>query len=125
MQLRELRLNIKPGVSIQLVSRAPFAGPLRVKVANGSFNREEGYLYFLDSHGDVSRAKRAVGGQKRKKTKADKKPVVKKAAPKKAAPAKKPAAPAAPAKKPAAPAAPAKKPAAPAAPAKKPAAKRK
>ena len=41
------------------------------KVANGSFNREEGYLYFLDSHGDVSRAKRAVGGQKRKKTKAD------------------------------------------------------
>ncbi len=33
-------LNIKPGVSIQLVSRAPFAGPLRVKVANGSFHDE-------------------------------------------------------------------------------------
>jgi DtxR family Mn-dependent transcriptional regulator len=33
-------LNIKPGVPIQLVSRAPFAGPLRVKVANGSFHDE-------------------------------------------------------------------------------------
>ena len=37
-----------------------------------SFKREEGYLYFLDSNGDVSRAKRAVGGQKRKKTAAKK-----------------------------------------------------
>jgi len=42
------------------------------------------YIYFLDKDGDVARAKRAVGGQKRKKTKGS-------AAPKRAA-AKKPAA---------------------------------
>lgn len=55
------------------------------KVSNGHFNREEGYLYFLDAAGDVSRAKRAVGGQKRKKTAAPKKAAPKKAAPKKVA----------------------------------------
>jgi DtxR family Mn-dependent transcriptional regulator len=33
-------LNIKPGAPIQLVSRAPFSGPLRLKVANGSFHDE-------------------------------------------------------------------------------------
>src|SRR5438552_14384734 len=55
----------------------PSAAGKAEKVAAGNFLRAEGYLYFLDSNGDVSRAKRAVGGQKRKKTK--------KAAPKKAA----------------------------------------
>ena len=60
------------------------------KVSVLGIRREEGYLYFLDANGDISRAKRAVGGQKRKKTKVEpKKPVAKKAAPavKKAAPA--------------------------------------
>ncbi len=33
-------LNIKPGTAIRLVSRAPFSGPLRVRVANGSFHDE-------------------------------------------------------------------------------------
>ncbi|MCS6849099.1 MAG: metal-dependent transcriptional regulator [Anaerolineae bacterium] len=33
-------LNIKPGMPIQLVSRAPFSGPLRVRVANGNFHDE-------------------------------------------------------------------------------------
>jgi len=33
-------LNIKPGAQIQLVARAPFHGPLRLKVANGSFHDE-------------------------------------------------------------------------------------
>lgn len=33
-------LNIKPGAPVQLVARAPFAGPLRLKVANGSFHDE-------------------------------------------------------------------------------------
>jgi Fe2+ transport system protein FeoA len=33
-------LNIKPGAPIQLLSRAPFSGPLRLKVANGSFHDE-------------------------------------------------------------------------------------
>ena len=49
----------------------------------GNFARAEGYLYFLDSAGDVSRAKRAVGGQKRK-AKAGKKGAGKKKAAKKA-----------------------------------------
>ena len=65
------------------------------KVADGGFEMDNNYIYFVDKDGDVSRAKRAVGGQKRKK--AAKKPakkktakkVVKKVAKKKAA--KKPA----------------------------------
>ena len=55
------------------------------KVADGGFEMDNNYIYFVDKDGDVSRAQRAVGGQKRKK--AAKKPV-KKAAKK---PAKKPA----------------------------------
>jgi len=54
------------------------------KVAGANFSREEGYLYFLDQAGDIARAKRAVGGQKRKKKavakKTAKKPVAKKGA---------------------------------------------
>jgi hypothetical protein len=70
------------------------------KVIDAGVTQDFNYIYFLDKDGDVARAKRAVGGQKRKKTKAAapkraaaKKPA-KKAAPKKAAkkaPAKKPA----------------------------------
>jgi hypothetical protein len=67
------------------------------KVAEGGFEMDYNYIYFVDKDGDVSRAKRAVGGQKRKKAaaKVAKKPakkraVVKKPAKKKAA-AKKPA----------------------------------
>jgi hypothetical protein len=62
------------------------------KVADGGFEMDNNYIYFVDKDGDVSRAKRAVGGQKRKKTAAKRKPagkkkkVVKKA---KKAPAKK------------------------------------
>ena len=33
-------LNIKPGSPIQLLARAPFGGPLRLKIANGSFHDE-------------------------------------------------------------------------------------
>jgi hypothetical protein len=77
----------------------PSAAGKAEKVAGGNFQRQEGYLYFLDSAGDVSRAKRAVGGQKRKKAaksaaKPAKKAAAKKAPAKKAAakkPAKKPA----------------------------------
>src|SRR5687767_3359265 len=58
------------------------------KVYSGNFKREDGYLYFITKEGNVARAKRAVGGQKRKKTKAAKKPTAKKTAAKKA-PAKK------------------------------------
>jgi hypothetical protein len=64
------------------------------KVADAGVSQDTSYIYFLDKDGDVARAKRAIGGQKRKKTaakaakKAAKKPA-KKAAAKK--PAKKPA----------------------------------
>src|SRR4029077_15461671 len=52
------------------------------KVADGGVEMDTNYIYFVDRDGDIARAKRAVGGQKRKKTKA-------RARPKKAA--KKPA----------------------------------
>jgi hypothetical protein len=56
------------------------------KVVDAGVTQDFNYIYFLDKDGDVARAKRAVGGQKRKKA-------AKKAAPKKAAKkaAKKPA----------------------------------
>src|SRR5579884_2132298 len=37
------------------------------KVADGGFEIDTNYIYFVDRDGDVARAKRAVGGQKRKK----------------------------------------------------------
>ena len=43
------------------------------KVVDGNFQMDTDFIYFVDKDGDVSRAKRAVGGQKRKKTKAAKK----------------------------------------------------
>src|SRR5215467_2505596 len=49
------------------------------KVADGGFEVDTNYIYFVDRDGDVARAKRAVGGQKRKK----------KAAKRRAAPRKK------------------------------------
>src|SRR6478609_11190096 len=59
------------------------------KVADGGFEMDTNYIYFVDRDGDVSRAKRAVGGQKRKKAagKAGKsvKAKARKAPPKKAA----------------------------------------
>jgi hypothetical protein len=69
------------------------------KVADGGFEMDYNYIYFVDKDGDVSRAKRAVGGQKRKKAaaKVARKPAKKKAAAKK--PAKKKAAAKKPAKK--------------------------
>ncbi len=36
-------------------------------VVDGGFEMDTNYIYFVDRDGDVSRAKRAVGGQKRKK----------------------------------------------------------
>jgi DNA-binding protein HU-beta len=72
------------------------------KVVDAGVSQDNNYIYFLDKDGDVARAKRAVGGQKRKKTaakaakKASKRPA-KKAAPKK--PAKKAPAKKKPAKK--------------------------
>ncbi len=62
------------------------------KVADGGFEMDNNYIYFVDKDGDVSRAKRAIGGQKRKKAvkKAKKKKPVKKAKKKPVKKAKKP-----------------------------------
>lgn len=66
------------------------------KVADAGVSQDTSYIYFLDKDGDVARAKRAIGGQKRKKSgakaakKAAKKPA-KKAAAKKPAMKKAPA----------------------------------
>lgn len=43
------------------------------KVVDAGISMEDGYMYFVDKDGDVARAKRAVGGQKRKGAKAAKK----------------------------------------------------
>ncbi|HJZ85666.1 MAG TPA: hypothetical protein VKN99_10875 [Polyangia bacterium] len=43
------------------------------KVHQGSFSMDTSYIYFLDKDGDVSRARRAIGGQKRKAKSAAKK----------------------------------------------------
>ena len=37
-------------------------------VKEGDFQMDTNYIYFVDRDGDVARARRAVGGQKRKKT---------------------------------------------------------
>ena len=37
------------------------------KVAKVGITKETGFLYFVDKDGDISRAKMARGGQKRKK----------------------------------------------------------
>src|SRR5207248_6537396 len=63
------------------------------KVADGGFSMDTAFIYFLDKDGDVSRAKRAIGGQKRKAKsaakKATRKPSKAKAKERKAAPKKK------------------------------------
>src|SRR3954464_4675392 len=72
------------------------------KVADGGFQMDTNYIYFVDRDGDVARAKRAVGGQKRKKAgragAKRRKPAPKRKAAKKSA-KKKPASRRAPAKK--------------------------
>lgn len=61
------------------------------KVVDGNFEMDTDFIYFVDRDGDVSRAKRAVGGQKRKKKPAAKAKAKKAAAKKVAKKAAKPA----------------------------------
>ena len=49
------------------------------RVADGGVEMDTNYIYFVDRDGDIARAKRAIGGQKRKK-KAGAKKAKKKAA---------------------------------------------
>jgi hypothetical protein len=60
------------------------------KVADGGVQMDTNYIYFVDRDGDIARAKRAIGGQKRKKTAraAKRRGTPKKAAAKKASKAK-------------------------------------
>jgi hypothetical protein len=69
------------------------------KVADGGFEMDTNYIYFVDRDGDVARAKRAVGGQKRKKTARARKAPRRKAPARKAAKSKGKAKKAAPKKK--------------------------
>ena len=59
------------------------------KVKKVGLKKESGYLYFVDKDGDISRAKMARGGRKKKKKVAKKKVVKRKVAKKKAKKAKK------------------------------------
>ena len=43
------------------------------KVAKVGIKKQKGYLYFVDKKGDISRAKMARGGKKKKKKKVRKK----------------------------------------------------
>jgi hypothetical protein len=61
------------------------------KVADGGFEVDTNYIYFVDRDGDVARAKRAVGGQKRKKKAAKRRAAPRKKAAAKKAAKKKPA----------------------------------
>ena len=81
---------IKQGAVYQVPRKQPGAAKGKAeRVVDAGIEMDGAYIYFLDKDGDVSRAKRAVGGKKRKKA-AKKKPAKKKAAKKKAA-KKKPA----------------------------------
>ena len=83
---------IKQGAVYQVPRKQPGAPKGKSKkVVDAGIEMDSAYIYFLDKDGDVSRAKRAVGGQKRKKKAAKKKVAKKKPAKKKKVAKKKPA----------------------------------
>jgi len=90
---KDFMLYVKDGDVWQVRRKQPGLPKGRPEmVAEGGFQMDNNYIYFVDKDGDVSRAKRAVGGQKRKKAakkKAAKKPAKKKKAAKKPAKKKK------------------------------------
>ena len=84
----DFMLYVKDGNVWQVRRKQPGVPKGRPEMlAEGGFAMDNNYIYFVDKDGDVSRADRAVGGQKRKKTakkklrkpvkKATKKPVKK------------------------------------------------
>jgi hypothetical protein len=88
---KDFMLYVKDGAVWRVRRKQPgVAKGKPEKLADGGIEMDYAYIYFVDKDGDISRAKRAVGGQKRKKAPAaKKKPATKKPAKKK--PAKKPA----------------------------------
>ena len=85
---KDFMLYVKDGAVWRVRRKQPGVPKGRPeRVADGGFEMDTNYIYFVDRDGDVSRAKRAIGGQKRKKTTrtaAKRKPAARK-------PAKKPA----------------------------------
>ena len=91
---KDFMLYVKDGAVWRVRRKQPGVPKGRPeRVADGGFEMDNNYIYFVDRDGDVSRAKRAIGGQKRKKKtarasakrkpaarKASKKPATRKAA---------------------------------------------
>jgi hypothetical protein len=91
---KDFMLYVKDGAVWRVRRKQPGVPKGRPeRVADGGFEMDNNYIYFVDKDGDVSRAKRAIGGQKRKKTKKTKTKTAPRAAAKKSArkPARKPA----------------------------------
>jgi hypothetical protein len=80
---KDFMLYVKDGAVWRVRRKQPGVPKGRPeRVADGGFEMDNNYIYFVDRDGDVSRAKRAIGGQKRKKTaraSAKRKPAVRKA----------------------------------------------
>ena len=82
---KDFMLYVKDGAVWRVRRKQPGVPKGRPeRVADGGFEMDNNYIYFVDRDGDVSRAKRAVGGQKRKKAKgarttAKRKPAARKA----------------------------------------------
>lgn len=78
---KDFMLYVKDGAVWRVRRKQPgVAKSKSEKVKDGGFEMDYNYIYFVDKDGDVSRAKRAVGGQKRKKTPPKKKKAVAKKA---------------------------------------------
>ena len=68
---KDFMLYVKDGAVWRVRRKQPGVPKGRPeRVADGGFEMDNNYIYFVDRDGDVSRAKRAIGGQKRKKTRA-------------------------------------------------------
>jgi hypothetical protein len=86
---KDFMLYVKDGAVWKVRRKQPGVPKGRPeRVADGGFEMDHNYIYFVDKDGDVSRAKRAIGGQKRKKTAAKRKPAARKPARKVASKAK-------------------------------------
>jgi hypothetical protein len=65
---KDFMLYVKDGAVWRVRRKQPGAPKGKPeKVADGGFDMDHNYIYFVDKDGDVSRAQRAVGGQKRSK----------------------------------------------------------
>jgi hypothetical protein len=78
---KDFMLYVKDGAVWKVRRKQPGVPKGRPeRVADGGFEMDHNYIYFVDKDGDVSRAKRAIGGQKRKTVGAKRKPAARKPA---------------------------------------------